>query len=94
MLHYVFQTKNEFTVALSGPGSAAMEAAVADLTLPEDRVLVFVCGKFVCLSFAHFPSPAAAASHALTCATTLPCYSAADGMLRTCACRVFRRSHV
>lgn len=45
LLRYVFQTKNEFTVAISGPGSAAMEACIADLVLPSDKVLVFVCGE-------------------------------------------------
>jgi len=46
MLRYVFQTENEVTIPISGTGSAAMEAAVANMVEPGDKVLVCVCGYF------------------------------------------------
>ena len=42
----VFQTSNERTFAISGTGRAAMEAALASLIEPGDRVLVGNCGRF------------------------------------------------
>jgi alanine-glyoxylate transaminase/serine-glyoxylate transaminase/serine-pyruvate transaminase len=46
LLRYVFQTKNEWTFALSGTGTAGMEAALANLIEPGDAVLVAVHGYF------------------------------------------------
>jgi alanine-glyoxylate transaminase/serine-glyoxylate transaminase/serine-pyruvate transaminase len=46
LLRYVFQTDNALTLPISGTGSAAMEACVANLVEPGDRVLVCVEGYF------------------------------------------------
>ncbi len=46
LLRYVFQTGNRLTIPVSGTGSAAMEAAVASLVEPGDRVLVCINGYF------------------------------------------------
>jgi alanine-glyoxylate transaminase/serine-glyoxylate transaminase/serine-pyruvate transaminase len=46
MLQEVFQTKNEFTIALSGTGSAGMEACLVNLLEPGDKALVCVNGLF------------------------------------------------
>jgi alanine-glyoxylate transaminase/serine-glyoxylate transaminase/serine-pyruvate transaminase len=46
LLRYAWQTKNAFTVPCSGTGSAAWEAAVANLTSPGDTHLVLVNGYF------------------------------------------------
>jgi alanine-glyoxylate transaminase/serine-glyoxylate transaminase/serine-pyruvate transaminase len=46
LLRYAWQTDNEFTTAVSGTGSAAMEAGLANLVEPGDRVLVGVNGYF------------------------------------------------
>ena len=46
MLRYVFNTKNSFTLPVSGTGSAAMEAAVVNLLEPEDEMIVFINGYF------------------------------------------------
>jgi alanine-glyoxylate transaminase/serine-glyoxylate transaminase/serine-pyruvate transaminase len=46
MLRYVFQTRNELTIPVSGTGSAGMEAALCNLIEPGDRVLVCVMGYF------------------------------------------------
>lgn len=46
MLRHVFQTKNEWTFALSGTGTAGMEAALTNLIEPEDRVLACIHGYF------------------------------------------------
>jgi alanine-glyoxylate transaminase / serine-glyoxylate transaminase / serine-pyruvate transaminase len=46
LLRYVFQTENPLTLAVPGTGTAAMEAAVANLTEPGDKVLVCVKGYF------------------------------------------------
>jgi len=46
LLRYVFQTDNEFTIPISGAGSAAMEACLANLIEPGDVVLVGVSGYF------------------------------------------------
>lgn len=46
LLRYVFQTENRLTLPVSGTGTAAMEAAVANLVEPGDSVLVCVNGYF------------------------------------------------
>jgi alanine-glyoxylate transaminase/serine-glyoxylate transaminase/serine-pyruvate transaminase len=46
LLRYVFQTKNAWTFALSGTGTAGMEAALTNLVEPEDRVLACIHGYF------------------------------------------------
>src|SRR5690606_31028392 len=46
MLRSVFQTKNELTMAVSGTGSAGMEAAIINLIEPGDEVIVCVNGVF------------------------------------------------
>lgn len=46
MLRYVFQTNNRLTIPISGTGSAAMEAAVANMVEPGDSVLVCINGYF------------------------------------------------
>lgn len=46
LLRYTWQTANELTVAVSGTGSAAMEATLANVVEPEDVVLVGVKGYF------------------------------------------------
>ena len=46
MLRYTFRTENRWTIPVSGTGSAAMEAAVANLVEPDDVVLVPANGYF------------------------------------------------
>jgi alanine-glyoxylate transaminase / serine-glyoxylate transaminase / serine-pyruvate transaminase len=46
LLRYVFETNNLLTIPVSGTGSAAMEAAVANLVEPGDSVLICVNGYF------------------------------------------------
>ncbi len=46
LLRYTWQTENELTVAVSGTGSAAMEATLANVVEPEDVVLIGVKGYF------------------------------------------------
>jgi alanine-glyoxylate transaminase/serine-glyoxylate transaminase/serine-pyruvate transaminase len=46
LLRYVFQTENRLTLAVSGTGSAGMEAVVVNLVEPGDRMLVCVNGVF------------------------------------------------
>jgi len=46
LLRYTYQTNNEFTVPVSGTGSAAMEACVANMVEPGDKILVGVNGYF------------------------------------------------
>ncbi len=46
LLRYVFQTKNELTIPVSGTGSAGMEAALCNFIEPGDRVLIAVNGYF------------------------------------------------
>jgi alanine-glyoxylate transaminase/serine-glyoxylate transaminase/serine-pyruvate transaminase len=46
MLRYIWQTKNEFVVPVSGTGSAAWEACCANLIEPGDKILTFVNGYF------------------------------------------------
>ncbi|MEB3295778.1 MAG: alanine--glyoxylate aminotransferase family protein [Synechococcales bacterium] len=46
LLRYVWQTDNPMTIAVSGTGSAAMEATIANSVEPGDVVLVGVMGYF------------------------------------------------
>lgn len=46
LLRYAFRTGNRWTIPVSGTGSAAMEAAVANLVEPGDAVLVPANGYF------------------------------------------------
>jgi len=46
LLRYVFQTENEFTIPVSGTGSAGMETCFVNLVEPGDTVLVCVNGVF------------------------------------------------
>lgn len=46
MLREVFQTRNEMTLAISGTGSAGMEACVCNLIEPGDEAIVCVNGVF------------------------------------------------
>ena len=46
MLRQVFRTKNQMTLAVSGTGSAGMEAAVVNLIEPGDSMVVCVNGVF------------------------------------------------
>jgi len=46
MLKEVFQTKNELTIALSGTGSAGMEASLVNLLEPGDKAVVCIAGLF------------------------------------------------
>src|ERR1051326_871148 len=46
MLRQVFQTQNALTLAVSGTGSAGMEACVVNLIEPGDEMIVCVNGVF------------------------------------------------
>ncbi len=46
LLRYAWQTDNELTYAVAGTGTAAMEATLANVVEPGDRVLVGVKGYF------------------------------------------------
>jgi alanine-glyoxylate transaminase/serine-glyoxylate transaminase/serine-pyruvate transaminase len=46
LLRYVFQTKNEFSVPISGTGSAGMETALCNFIEPGDDVLIAINGFF------------------------------------------------
>jgi alanine-glyoxylate transaminase/serine-glyoxylate transaminase/serine-pyruvate transaminase len=46
LLRYVYGTQNPLTIPISGTGSAAMEAAVANMVEPGDKVLVCINGYF------------------------------------------------
>lgn len=46
MLKEVFRTKNELTIALSGTGSAGMEASLVNLLEPGDKAVVCIAGLF------------------------------------------------
>ena len=46
LLRYTFRTDNEWTIPVSGTGSASMEAAFANLVEPGDTVLVPTNGYF------------------------------------------------
>ena len=46
LLRRSFQTENRFTIAVSGTGSAGMEASIVNLVEPDDVVVVGVNGVF------------------------------------------------
>ncbi len=46
LLREVFGTANEFTIAISGTGSAGMEAAVVNFVEPDTKVAIFANGYF------------------------------------------------
>jgi alanine-glyoxylate transaminase/serine-glyoxylate transaminase/serine-pyruvate transaminase len=46
LLRMVFETSNRLTVPISGTGSAAMEASIANMVEPGDKVLICVNGYF------------------------------------------------
>ena len=46
LLRFVFQTRNPFTLAVPGTGTAGMEAALRNLIQPGDRVLACIHGFF------------------------------------------------
>lgn len=46
LLKYAFQTKNEVTFAVSGPGSVGMETCLVNLVEPGAKVLVCINGVF------------------------------------------------
>lgn len=46
LLRYVFQTKNQLTIPVSGTGSAGMEASLCNFIEPGDDVLIAINGYF------------------------------------------------
>lgn len=46
LLRYVFRTQNRLTLPISGTGTAAMEAAIANMVEPGDDILVCINGYF------------------------------------------------
>ncbi len=46
LLRRIMNTANDFTVPISGTGSAGMEASFVNLIEPDDRVLVLINGTF------------------------------------------------
>jgi len=46
LLRFVFQTENEFTIPVSGTGSAGMEASLCNFIEKGDRVLIAINGYF------------------------------------------------
>jgi alanine-glyoxylate transaminase / serine-glyoxylate transaminase / serine-pyruvate transaminase len=46
LLRHLFRTSNRFTIALSGTGSAGMEASIVNIVEPGDAVIVGVNGVF------------------------------------------------
>src|SRR4030042_6486831 len=46
LLRRIMNTRNDFTVPMSGTGSAGMEASFVNLVEPDDRVLVLINGTF------------------------------------------------
>jgi alanine-glyoxylate transaminase / serine-glyoxylate transaminase / serine-pyruvate transaminase len=46
MLRYTWQTNNKFTIPVSGTGSAAMEAVVANMVVAGDKILIGQNGYF------------------------------------------------
>ncbi|MBE8966192.1 alanine--glyoxylate aminotransferase family protein [Nostocales cyanobacterium LEGE 12452] len=46
LLRYVWQTENSLTIAVSGTGTAAMEATITNAVEPGDVVLIGVAGYF------------------------------------------------
>jgi len=45
-LRYAFQTKNEWTLPLTGTGHVAIEALLANLLEPEDTILIPIFGSW------------------------------------------------
>src|SRR5690606_19730282 len=46
LLRYAFQTRNAFTMPVSGPGSLGMETCFVNLVEPGDKVIVCRNGAF------------------------------------------------
>ena len=46
LLRYAFQTRNDLTFPVSGPGSLGMETCFVNLVTPGDKVIVCVNGVF------------------------------------------------
>ncbi len=46
LLQYVLQTKNDLTIAISGTGSAGMEACLVNLLEPGDEAVICINGVF------------------------------------------------
>ena len=46
LLRYAFQTKNDLTIPMSGPGSVGMEACFVNLVEPGEKVIVAQNGAF------------------------------------------------
>lgn len=46
LLGYVFSTKSDFNIAVSGTGTSGMETAVANFAVPGERFAVFANGYF------------------------------------------------
>ncbi|WHZ29671.1 MAG: serine--pyruvate aminotransferase/ L-alanine:glyoxylate aminotransferase [Nitrospira sp.] len=46
LLRHVFSTTNQFTIAVSGTGSAGMETAIVNIVEPGDAVIVGINGVF------------------------------------------------
>lgn len=46
LLQYVFETRNELTLAVSGTGTSGMETAISNFVEPGTKVAVFVNGYF------------------------------------------------
>jgi len=46
MLKEIFKTKNEFTIAMPGTGSAGMETCLVNLLEPGDKALICISGVF------------------------------------------------
>ena len=46
LLRYVFKTENEFTIPVSGTGSAGMETCICNLIEPGDEVVICIGGYF------------------------------------------------
>ena len=46
LLRYAFQTENEVTFAVSGPGSVGMETCLVNQIEPDDKVVVCINGVF------------------------------------------------
>jgi alanine-glyoxylate transaminase/serine-glyoxylate transaminase/serine-pyruvate transaminase len=46
LLRFVFHTENRFTIAVSGTGSAGMEASIVNIVEPGDTVIVGINGVF------------------------------------------------
>jgi alanine-glyoxylate transaminase/serine-glyoxylate transaminase/serine-pyruvate transaminase len=46
LLRQIMNTNNDFTVPISGTGSAGMEASFVNLIEPDDRVLILINGTF------------------------------------------------